>query len=125
MLWDLASNYFGSDLPKINTAQISYFDAHAVQHISNAVLDWETFRGMLNVTVKGAHQAADALEKISKTVGDFSEGFTEKGVRMYVRDGDAKDRDEEVRMRAVVEEMRAAQQAAAGYIEPLPDADPS
>lgn len=80
---------------------------------------------MLNVTVKGAHHAADALEKISKVVGDFSEGFAEKGVRVYMRDGDAKDRDEEVRARAIIEEMRAAQQAAAGYVEPLADADPS
>lgn len=105
-LWDTGLSRVKSDLPDHHDATITYRDSQNHAYTVCAALDWRTFKDQESVTVYGAHDAAKALREMSKAIAKWKEGPT-GGLRVYVRDGDAKDR----RQLEHTEARRAARQA--------------
>lgn len=67
-------------------------------------LSWEPFLANGPLEVYGVHHAAKALRELQKTVARFGDSGAGRGVRVYVYDGDARDR----RRQDSLAEMRAA-----------------
>ncbi len=66
-------------------------------------LEWAPLINRDTLTVYGTHHIADALRRIEKTLGRFKESAS-GGVRVWTRDGDARDARERERREALREE---------------------
>lgn len=106
-LWDTGRR-LSTDLPDHHNARISFLDSQGESYCTEAALDWRIIKDREMVTVYGAHEAAKALRDLSKTAAKWKEGPT-GGLRVYVRDGDAKDQ----RQREHIEARRAERGAPA------------
>ena len=53
------------------------------------VLDWNTFKPTKNIGVKTIHDVGKSMEKIEKTLGNWTEG--QRGLSVVSRDGHRKD----------------------------------
>lgn len=104
--WDTAFNRNQANLPDRHEVTITFKDSRLKEMPSTvAVLDWAMY-GQTYINVYGAHDSAVALRKISKAVESWREG-SNGGLKVTVRDGDAKDE----RRRDEFERWRAAQGA--------------
>jgi hypothetical protein len=69
---------------------LTYKDSHQREmRPSVSILDWAMY-GQTAINVYGAHESAVALRTISKAVKDWGEG-PGGGLKVFSRDGDAKD----------------------------------
>lgn len=112
-VWDSGIKRVETDLPDHHDAEISYADSQGRSYTSAAVLDWRMLKDRDVVTVYGEHHAAEALREIKSAIGKWNETGA-RGLRVYVRDGDAKaERDREQ-----WEALKAAEQAREDADEP-------
>jgi hypothetical protein len=90
-LWDFAPSRAGSDLPDRYECVVSYEDlkGRSLPHF-RYVLDWSVHRGREFVTTYTLHDAAKALREINSKLSRWQEA-TGGGLKVWVRDGDAKD----------------------------------
>ena len=112
--WDTAIGRHGRDLPDRHEATIIFHDPTTGERTKpfRFVLDWGPLWSRQSVTVYGMHHAATALRAIQKDVHSWREG--PRGLRVYVRDGDAKDE----RTRAALEEHRRARAQSEANADP-------
>ena len=93
-------------LPRLHQASLEYADSRGTRLDPVALpLDWGPFIDRGTLEVYGMHETAKALRKIEQTLSLFTEHTGVRGVRVYARDGDAKDQAE----REYVERMREAE----------------
>lgn len=92
-MWDMGHQRIDSTLPRSHDTTIGCQDSQG-RHLPllRFTLDWSSIfdRGFM-VTYE-MHDAAKALREISKAVGGWREGAAAKGIAVYVRDGDERDR---------------------------------
>lgn len=88
--WDAGSSRRGSDLPDLHDAVVRYRDSRNQVHETASVLDFESQKGRTWVARKTIHHAASSLKEIEKAVKSVRE--LPKGLQVWVRSGDAKDR---------------------------------
>ena len=106
--WDTGIARAESDLPDRHVATVRFADSRGrAMPQYEFVLDWEPMKQRDVVTIYGAHDAAIALREMSKEVKKWREGGS-GGLKVYARDGDARDK----RMREAMEERRAARKEA-------------
>jgi hypothetical protein len=103
-LWDTGIARAESDLPDRHVATVRFADSQGREMRSYSfVLDWAPLKVQDVVTVYGSHHAAVALRELSAEAKKWREGPT-GGLKVYTRDGDARDK----RMREDADERRAA-----------------
>jgi hypothetical protein len=111
--WDRTWRRHEVRLPDRYEVVLSYSDHDAKPLPSLTLpLDWGPFLGAGPLDTYGLHHAAKALREIEKTLGRFSEHTGSRGLRVYTRDGDAKDRREREHVERVNELNERAEQAA-------------
>ncbi|MGY1712518.1 hypothetical protein ACI8AC_23705 [Geodermatophilus sp. SYSU D00758] len=123
--WDLGTERVDSGLDGRYEVVIRYRDSQGKKlPPTPSVLDWADFESRQFVVTRGLHDAATALQEVSKTLKSFKDG-PRGGVAAYVRDGDAADQRRRERYQEQLarhDEMKRrllpAQQAAP------PDSDP-
>jgi hypothetical protein len=93
-LWDTTMARAGSELPSRHAAEVTFRDSEGKELIYGFVLDWEPLMQRDVVTVYGAHHAAEALRDIRAEVKHWKESGT-GGLKVYSRDGDARDQRRE------------------------------
>jgi hypothetical protein len=107
-MWDFGPSRFESGLPDRHRAEVHFQDAKG-RELGPLVahLDWGAFKGRRWVTVYGVHDAAKALRDISSTLKKWQEGT--RGLKVFVRSGDAKDERDRQEILQWQEQQRAAQ----------------
>jgi len=130
---------FWDDGPeRLRCAELQGEDAHRIditfdgvkgtgQQSTTSVLDWAAHRGRLFVNTKTLHNAATALDDVSKTIKGWSEG--QVGLAVFTRDGEAKDEraaERTAERRRAFEVRREERDAALRQLEdePQPEAEP-
>ncbi|MGK5114750.1 hypothetical protein [Geodermatophilus sp. CPCC 205506] len=112
--------YKRDDLPRTYTATATYRDTRNKRHAATYVLDFDTYYGYNQVTLYDIHDAAKALKEMQSLMKKWAE-FGQGGLRVFSRDGDAKDR----RMREEFEEMRRDEGAGESEAEDSSSAESS
>ncbi|WP_247046258.1 hypothetical protein [Arthrobacter rhizosphaerae] len=77
------------DLPLLYKGVVSYEGIDNEPQKSDVVIDLHPFKARIFPEILGVHHAAKALQDISKNQKQWSE--TPRGIKVYSRDGDAKD----------------------------------
>lgn len=110
-VWDSSYERFNSHeaLPTEYRVTLTFKDSTGASYTFEAVLDWRVFKSRLWVDTKTTHDAAKALDAMSKTMKKWSESV-HGGLAVYSRDGDAKD----ARRRADLEEARRGHDGGGG-----------
>jgi hypothetical protein len=116
--WDRAWKRNELGLPLLHEATLTYTDAEGTVLSDVLPLDWAPLIDRTLIEVRGLHSIADALRKLEKTVTHFRESPS-GGLRVYARDGDAKDQRE----REAVQEWRAEQKRESGANAAAPEPD--
>jgi hypothetical protein len=109
-LWDSGLSRYGKDLPDRHDATVKFRDSGGTEHTTRAILDWRMVWDREQVTVYGIHHAAKALRDIEKTVKRWGDQGGGRGLLVWARDGDERQRRQKER----VEAMRAEREAQAG-----------
>jgi hypothetical protein len=92
-LWDLAHRRAGSSLPGQYTLQVAAKDSRGQQLDQlTFVVDWSVALNRGSVVRHGVHEAATALKEIDKSIRAFRESGASKGISVYVRSGEDRDR---------------------------------
>ena len=114
-MWDFGPDRKQCGLPDQHTVKVEFRDSRGERFSEDYQLDWNAFWKQLNVRVYGLHEAAKALKGIDRAVKEWHE-LGARGLAVYVRDGDEKDR----RARERHEKQRREQtKAASGSAEVL------
>jgi hypothetical protein len=88
-LWDFGPSRAGSDLPDKHQVVVLYEDSrNRPLPPVKCILDWTPYKGRRWVTTYSLHDAAKALREINSKLSRWQEGG---GLRVWVRDGDARD----------------------------------
>ncbi|GAA4259851.1 hypothetical protein [Dactylosporangium darangshiense] len=104
-LWDVGFERKDSNLPDRHRVVVTYADSRGrPMEPTESELDWGSHWQNLRVNAYGIHQAAEALRAIQKSVAKWGEPHG--GLRVYARDGDAKDARDLKRMRVFERKMR-------------------
>ena len=102
LLFDSMPALFGSDLPRVYNAVVSFKDSRGRPHQLDYRLDLNVYFGWMRIDVKGKHQAVTALEGIEKTLGKWTARLD--GLRVYTVDElamlEERDREYEEQMRS-------------------------
>jgi hypothetical protein len=111
--WDSGLERRGKDLAMSHAIRIECQDSRERLHHFDSTLDWGIYQGRHWIDEKGAHEAAVALEEISKVMGKWSNSGR-GGLAVFARDGDAWDHTEADKARRWREESerRKAERAA-------------
>lgn len=93
-LWDVGHQRYESDLPKRHEVTVR-FTRHNPRKNEEPfeyqyILDWAALMDRENAIVRGTHDIAGSLKEIQKDVRSWRESAT-GSLKVYVRDGDAKD----------------------------------
>lgn len=108
--WD-SGERIESQLPRRHEAVVTFKDSHGrTLPELRSILDWGVLENRVTIDIYGSHHAAKALRQIDKTLAGWREG--PRGLRAYVRDGDAKDARERERM----EQRRREEQQRQGDV---------
>lgn len=89
-IWDTSIDRRESQLPDRHDGTISYDGLEDSHIVTELVLDWSLFKSRMHTDIKTIHHAARSLVEIQKYLGAFREDNT-GGIKVFVRDGDAKD----------------------------------
>ena len=89
-IWDTSTERRESQLPDSHNGTISYDGLEGSHIVTEFVLDWSIFKARMHTDIKTIHHAAKSLDEIQKTLRGFREGI-HGGIKVFVRDGDAKD----------------------------------
>lgn len=89
-IWDTSTERRGSQLPDRHDGTISYDGLEGSHIVTELVLDWSIFKSRMHTDIKTIHHAAKSLDEIQKSLSAFREGI-HGGIKVFVRDGDAKD----------------------------------
>ncbi|MCG5464866.1 hypothetical protein MED01_003126 [Micromonospora sp. MED01] len=90
-VWDFSQSRGQTDLPDCHDVLVCYKDSQGKEtYKSQSTLDWSMFKGRRWTVTYGAHDSAKALREIQKTLKKWQEDI-HGGLRIYVRDGAAKD----------------------------------
>jgi hypothetical protein len=90
-IWDTSVDRRRSQLPDSHSGSISYDGLEGTHIVTEFVLDWSIFESRMHTEIKTIHHAAKSLRAIQKSLLGFQEGI-HGGIKVFVRDGDAKDR---------------------------------
>jgi hypothetical protein len=113
--WDSAISRQDLDIPDRFEVTATYADSRRRKlEPTKAILDWKIYDEAQFVATYGEHHAAKALTEIAKVIKTFAEGGS-GGVRVYTRDGDAKDSRMATRRE---EQMRKAAEISARVLLP-------
>lgn len=105
------------DMPMTYKGAVTYEGIDGEALSSDVVIDLHTYKSRIYTEVFGIHHAARALRDIRDNQKKWNEGI-HGGLRVYSRDGAAKD-EEQARKSREYREARAAEQAAQGeYKDP-------
>jgi hypothetical protein len=116
-LWDTTLKRHDSGLPERYTTTVSFKDSRGRENFDfEFVLDWGTVLNRELVTTYGLHDAAKALREMNKTVKGWSEGS--RGLKVYARDGDARDQREREYLEKRRREREAQPPPEGGETEP-------
>ena len=119
-LFDHAVDRFNADLPMSYEATVMCEDAHGkAQDPLKYTLDLSFLYGLLRTEERGMHDAAKALMAIEKTIKQWGEGAAARGLTVYVRDGDERDKR---RRASSDEQMNALQRLHARFSVGIADA---
>jgi hypothetical protein len=121
--WDRTWRRREVELPDRYEVALSYSDQDGdALPVTVLPLDWGPFVDVSGpLSIYGLHHAAEALRGMEKTLGRFTEHTGARGLRVYTRDGDAKDRREWERLERLDELNQQAEQAAAASQESAAD----
>ncbi|MGK5521266.1 hypothetical protein ACSNN9_18195 [Micromonospora sp. URMC 107] len=90
IFWDSGIERKSAGLPDRHEVTVFYDDSHGKKmKPTKAILDWSVYKSRMWVDTYGQHHSAKALREISSLMKSWKEFGG--GVRVYVRDGDAKD----------------------------------
>lgn len=107
IFWDSGLERPESDLPDRYTGEVRYVGLNNTELTTPVVLDWAIYKGRNWLEVYGIHHAAKALRDIRDQQKKWSESSRSGGLRVYSRDGDAKDQSEKQRLEKRVEQFRS------------------
>lgn len=111
VFWDAGFDRLNrEDLPLRYEATVTFTDSTGKSYLVPSVLDWSAHKGHRWATVYGAHDAAKALQEISKTLGKWQEDL-HGGLAVFVRSGDAKDEQERERYEEFLGRQQAKREA--------------
>lgn len=105
--WDTTIARHDAELPARYEATVRFKDSRGKAFEFKSILDWGVTMQRQVITTYGLHQAAQALRDMSKTLDRWKEGAG-GGLKVYVRDGDAKD----AKTREWIEQQRREREAA-------------
>jgi hypothetical protein len=88
--WDFSPDRAKSSLPNQYEASVSFQSANGAEHSHSYEIDWNVNVDRQWVTVYGIHDVAKSLREIARQIRGWRE-FGGKGLRVVVRDGDARD----------------------------------
>jgi hypothetical protein len=92
-LFDTTMARAESDLPRRYEVQVAFRDSRKRKGFAfDYVLDWDLMINRASATEYGIHDIAKAARDLSREVRRWKEGAGANGLRVYVRDGDARDR---------------------------------
>jgi hypothetical protein len=125
--WDSAIARKDLDIPDRFEVTATYADSRRRKlEPTKSILDWKIYDDAQFVATYGEHHAAKALTEIAKVIKTFTETGS-GGVRVYTRDGDAKDarmvtrREEQMRKAAEISaRVRVPRESAASTVPTQP-----
>lgn len=126
-MWDSAMTRSDSNLPDRHEGKVTFRGSKDAVRESDVVLDWKTYRTRRWVDVRGIHDSAVALREIKTIMKKWNES-AQGALRVYVRDGNEKDRRDTVRYRAWLSDRHDGQEhadAVMGRSDSAPPVDPA
>ncbi len=85
-LFDQVPNRLQAKMPMRFEAKVTYRDRRGTEHAERSVIDLEVFSGLVYIDQKGPHEAAKALQEISKTMSQWTQSH--RGVHVFTQDYD-------------------------------------
>lgn len=106
--WDKPADRKDKDrYPDRHEVTVRYSDSHNEEHTTNSILDFSTFFDRIWFDRKTLHHLATATREINTKLGKFQEDI-HGGLRVFARNGDAKDDRLRVEREQAVREAREA-----------------
>ena len=102
------------DLPRAYDVTVTYRDSHGRKYSLPYRLDLDIFFGIRNLGVQDIHDVSQDLRKIRETVARWTEGFN--GLRVFTRDGAAKDARDREQMDEVNQRLETNRRADGSVI---------
>lgn len=109
MIFDSGPERFESDLPRQYDITVTFRDARAVEYSMNYRLDFDIYFGLMRFSPKGAHQIAQSLDAVDKTLKRWTRG--QSGLRVFTVDEDKRNAEELAAELEWEEKMRDRQAA--------------
>lgn len=88
-MWDVSGDRLKSDLPEKHDARVTYKGLDEKPLATRAILDWGIYRSKIYMVTYGMHDLVRAAREMNKNQKKWTDGQT--GLRVFTRDGDAKD----------------------------------
>lgn len=110
-MWDSGLTRQSSSLPDRHEGKVTFRGIKNTARESDVVLDWTIYKTRQWVEVRGIHDAAVALREMKTIMKKWNESV-HGALRVYVRDGGEKDREESARHQAWLNDTSASPKQA-------------
>jgi hypothetical protein len=104
--WDEGSARMDSDLPEKHVGKVTFLGVERAALHSDAILDWSIYKSRIWTVMYGIHDLTQAVRTMRDTQKKWSENI-HGGLKVFSRDGDAKDERFAEEARAIREEHAA------------------
>lgn len=104
--WDEGSARMDSDLPDKHVGKVTFLGVERAALHSDAILDWSIYKSRIWTVMYGIHDLTQAVRTMRDTQKKWSENI-HGGLKVFSRDGDAKDERFAEQATAIREEQAA------------------